>query len=148
LKAIEAGPGKVIRNSPITVGDQGPVGGSRCEHAWSPLNYSGVKNCRLQIIFQLCGSLRLRRRGEVMPNRQFNLTYFSPKIEKRISPIQGRGLFAKTDIEKGEVVVVKGGYVLTKANATRSEENSGLLRFRLLSTSSSAPRAKTSAKAA
>ena len=50
-----------------------------------------------------------------MPNRQFNLTYFSPKIEKRISPIQGRGLFAKTDIEKGEVVVVKGGYVLTKS---------------------------------
>src|SRR5215469_6943575 len=49
-----------------------------------------------------------------MPNREFNLTYFSPKIEKRISPIQGRGLFAKTDIEKGEVVVVKGGYVLTK----------------------------------
>ena len=50
-----------------------------------------------------------------MPNRQFNLTYFSPKIEKRISSIQGRGLFAKTDIEKGEVVVVKGGYVLTKS---------------------------------
>ena len=50
-----------------------------------------------------------------MPNRQFNLTYFSPKIEKRISPIQGRGLFAKADIEKGEVVVVKDGYVLTKS---------------------------------
>ena len=50
-----------------------------------------------------------------MPNHQFNLTYFSPKIEKRISPIQGPGLFAKADIEKGEVVVVKGGYVLTKS---------------------------------
>ena len=50
-----------------------------------------------------------------MRNRQFNLTYFSPKIEKRISPIHGRGLFAKADIEKGEVVVVKGGYVLTKS---------------------------------
>jgi len=50
-----------------------------------------------------------------MPNRQFNLTYFSHKTEKRISPIQGRGLFAKADIEKGEVVVVKGGYVLTKS---------------------------------
>ena len=49
-----------------------------------------------------------------MSNRRFNLTYFSPKIEKRMSPIQGRGLFAKTYIEKGEVVVVKGGYVLTK----------------------------------
>jgi len=50
-----------------------------------------------------------------MSNRRFNLTYFSSKIEKRISPIQGRGLFAKADIEKGEVVVVKGGYVLTKS---------------------------------
>src|SRR5262245_12665159 len=50
-----------------------------------------------------------------MPNRQFNLSYFSPKIEKRMSPIQGRGLFEKTYIEKGEVVVVKGGYVLTKS---------------------------------
>jgi uncharacterized protein len=50
-----------------------------------------------------------------MPNHRFNLTYFSPKTEKRISPIQGRGLFAKSDIEKDEVVVVKGGYVLTKS---------------------------------
>ena len=49
-----------------------------------------------------------------MRNRQFNLTYFSPKIEKRMSPIQGRGLFAKADIETGEVVIVKGGYVPTK----------------------------------
>jgi hypothetical protein len=49
-----------------------------------------------------------------MPNRQFNLTYFSPEIDKRISSIQGRGLFANANIEKGEVVVVKGGYVLTK----------------------------------
>ena len=49
-----------------------------------------------------------------MPNRQYNLSHFSPKIDKRITPIQGRGLFAKADIEKGEVVVVKGGYVLTK----------------------------------
>jgi len=49
-----------------------------------------------------------------MPDDQFNLTYFSPKVEKRISPIQGKGLFANANIEKGQVVVVKGGYVLTK----------------------------------
>ena len=48
-----------------------------------------------------------------MPNRQFNLTYFSPKIEKRISLIQGLDLFAKANIERGEVV--EGGYVLTKS---------------------------------
>jgi uncharacterized protein len=78
-----------------------------------PLNYSGVKNRRPKSYSSFAA--RSASRGEVMPNRQFNLTYFSPKIEKRISPIQGRGLFAKTDIEKGEVVVVKGGYVLTKS---------------------------------
>jgi len=77
------------------------------------LNHSGVKNLRIKS-YLACGSLRLGDEEKVTPNRQFNLTYFSPKIEKRISPIQGRGLFAKADIEKGEVVVVKGGYVLTK----------------------------------
>ena len=50
-----------------------------------------------------------------MGKRQLNLSYFSPKVEKRKSPIDGRGLFAKRAIEIGEVVVVKGGYVLTRA---------------------------------
>lgn len=60
-----------------------------------------------------------------MNNRQFNLTYFSSKTEKRISPIHGRGLFAKADIEKGEVVVVKGGYVLTKCQRDEIGEELG-----------------------
>lgn len=50
-----------------------------------------------------------------MKNRQFGLSYFSPKVEKRTSPIDGRGLFAKQPIKMGEVVVVKGGYVRTRA---------------------------------
>jgi SET domain-containing protein len=54
-----------------------------------------------------------------MAQRQLNLTYFSPKVEKRRSGIEGRGLFATHDIEAGEVVVVKGGYVLTKAQRDR-----------------------------
>ena len=49
-----------------------------------------------------------------MSNRECNLTWFSPKVEKRKSLIEGRGLFAKSRIEKGEIVVVKGGYVLTR----------------------------------
>lgn len=49
-----------------------------------------------------------------MTDRQPDLTWFSPKVEKRKSPIEGRGLFAKANIERGEVVVVKGGYVLTR----------------------------------
>jgi uncharacterized protein len=53
-----------------------------------------------------------------MTNR-FDLTYFSPKVEKRPSRIDGRGLFAKEAIPAGEVVVVKGGYVLTKDQRDR-----------------------------
>ena len=42
-----------------------------------------------------------------------NQTYFSPKTEKRRSGIEGRGLFATAPIAQGEIVVVKGGYVMT-----------------------------------
>ena len=48
-----------------------------------------------------------------------NLTYFSPKTEKRGSDIEGRGLFAKEPVSKGEIVVVKGGYVMTQAQRQR-----------------------------
>ncbi len=54
-----------------------------------------------------------------------NLTYFSPKSEKRGSDIEGRGLFAKEPISKGEIVVIKGGYVMTKAQRDKIEENLG-----------------------
>jgi len=45
---------------------------------------------------------------------KLNLTYFSPRVEKRTSAIHGRGLFSIDNINKGEIVVVKGGYILTK----------------------------------
>jgi hypothetical protein len=44
-----------------------------------------------------------------------DLTYRSPKTEVRASPIQGQGLFARQDIATGEIVAVKGGHVLTRA---------------------------------
>ena len=53
------------------------------------------------------------------------LTYFSPKVEKRASPIHGRGLFAKAEIDKNEVVVVKGGYVLSRTQRNRIGEELG-----------------------
>jgi hypothetical protein len=43
------------------------------------------------------------------------LTYRSPKTEVKASPIEGRGLFARTAIAADEIVAVKGGYVLTAA---------------------------------
>jgi len=44
-----------------------------------------------------------------------NLTYRSPKTEVRPSPIHGKGLFAKTAIKEGEIVAIKGGYIIADA---------------------------------
>lgn len=44
-----------------------------------------------------------------------DLTYRSPKTEARPSPIHGTGLFAKQAIATREIVAVKGGHVLTRA---------------------------------
>ena len=52
-------------------------------------------------------------------------TYFSPKTEKRLSGIEGRGLFAKEPISQGEIVVVKGGYVMTTAQRHKVSEYMG-----------------------
>lgn len=54
-----------------------------------------------------------------------SLTYRSPKTEVKDSAIQGRGLFAKAPIARGEMVAVKGGYVLTRAEWTRLEKALG-----------------------
>ena len=43
-----------------------------------------------------------------------DLTYRPPKTEVRNSPIHGKGLFAKAPIEPGEIVAVKGGYILSQ----------------------------------
>ena len=51
-----------------------------------------------------------------------NFTYRSPKTEVRESRIHGQGLFAKAPIAKGEIVAVKGGYILT-AQAWATIEN-------------------------
>jgi hypothetical protein len=42
------------------------------------------------------------------------LSYRSPKTEVRESPIHGRGLFATAPIAKDEVVLVKGGHIVTR----------------------------------
>ncbi len=54
-----------------------------------------------------------------------DLTYFSPKTEKRRSNIEGRGLFARESISKDEIVVVKGGYVMTRAQRDVVERHLG-----------------------
>ncbi len=42
------------------------------------------------------------------------LSYRSPKTEVRASPIHGRGLFATAPIALGEVVMVKGGHIISR----------------------------------
>ena len=54
-----------------------------------------------------------------------DLSYRSPKTEVRESPIHRRGLFAKQAIAAGEVVAVKGGYVLTKQEWATLERQLG-----------------------
>jgi SET domain-containing protein len=39
-------------------------------------------------------------------------SWFSGKTEKRTSPIEGRGLFARQAITAGEIVAVKGGAIM------------------------------------
>lgn len=49
--------------------------------------------------------------------------YRSPKIEVRASGLEGRGVFALSKIEKGEVVAIKAGHIITSgeiAKITRS----------------------------
>ena len=54
-----------------------------------------------------------------------DLTHFSSKTEKRRSNIDGRGLFAREPISKDEIVVAKGGYVMTEAQRNEVEGRVG-----------------------
>ncbi len=53
------------------------------------------------------------------------LSYRAPKTEVRRSRIQGKGLFAKAPIVKGEIVAVKGGYILPRSEWTEIERDLG-----------------------
>src|SRR5262245_18626232 len=43
------------------------------------------------------------------------LSYLSPKVAVKPSPIQGRGLFAIESIPSGEIVCVKGGHIFGRS---------------------------------
>lgn len=38
----------------------------------------------------------------------------SNKVEVRNKSLNGKGIFAKEDIKKGEIVFIKGGHILTR----------------------------------
>ncbi len=54
-----------------------------------------------------------------------NLSYRSPKTEVRDSLIHGKGLFAKAALTKGEIVAVKGGYIVDRTQWTELEQELG-----------------------
>jgi hypothetical protein len=59
------------------------------------------------------------------------LSYPSPKTEVRESEIHGRGLFAKADIGKDEIVAVKGGHIIDrKTLREKVTHGSGRSKFR------------------
>ena len=60
-----------------------------------------------------------------------DLTYRSPKTEVRESPIHGKGLFATCAIAAGEIVAVKGGYVLTRQQWAALEPELGSAEIQL-----------------
>ena len=58
---------------------------------------------------------RIGRRSAASLPVNTPLSYRSPKTAVKQSAIEGRGLFASVAIAKGEVVAVKGGYIIDRA---------------------------------
>lgn len=54
-----------------------------------------------------------------------DLSYRSPKTIVKVSPIQGRGLFASEAISLGEIVAIKGGYILDASDWRSLEHQLG-----------------------
>ena len=54
-----------------------------------------------------------------------NLSYRSPKTAVKDSPIHGKGLFAKAPISQGEIVAIKGGYILNAQEWADLEQELG-----------------------
>ncbi len=54
-----------------------------------------------------------------------NLSYLSPKTEKRKYSTHGTGLYATEPILKGHVVAVKGGYIMSRARWVEIEKEVG-----------------------
>ena len=54
-----------------------------------------------------------------------NLSFLSPKTIVKESRIHGRGLFARQTVAKGEIVAIKGGYILAASTLCEVERRLG-----------------------
>ncbi len=59
------------------------------------------------------------------------LSYISPKAMVKESLIQGRGLFAVAPIEKGEIVVVKGGHIFNRQTLDNVKNSLGAAEIQI-----------------
>ena len=60
-----------------------------------------------------------------------SLSFLSPKTEVRESSIHGRGLFARAAIEKDEVVAVKGGHIIGRAEVEQLRPSLGCAEIQI-----------------
>ena len=67
-----------------------------------------------------------------MTNKQIaDLSYRSSKTEVKMSRIHGKGLFVKSAIVRGEIVAVKGGYILPRSEWTQIERDLGSVEIQI-----------------
>ncbi len=66
-----------------------------------------------------------------IPRTASALSYLSPKTMVRESPIHGRGLFAKDAIERGEIVAVKGGHIITREQLRKLQPTLGAAEIQI-----------------
>jgi uncharacterized protein len=63
--------------------------------------------------FRAVSNASFKRDGATVV-KEIPLSWRSPKTEVRQSPIHGRGLFATADMAKDEIVMIKGGHIVSR----------------------------------
>jgi SET domain-containing protein len=59
------------------------------------------------------------------------LSFLSPKTVVKESPIHGRGLFAAVEIDKGEIVAVKGGHIINRETLAKLQPVMGAAEIQI-----------------
>lgn len=60
-----------------------------------------------------------------------NISYRSPKTQVRESPIHGKGLFARTNIKHGDIVAIKGGFIVDRQQWAQLEAVMGVSEIQI-----------------
>jgi len=70
-----------------------------------------------------------------MNSSRLSLSFISPKLEIKRHKIHGLGMFANKDIRKGEIVITKGGHILTRNELYYSADINSYLPLMMISLS-------------